>query len=93
MVDQVLDDNDVSLDVSFRIRGQELAQSLYGHTRLRCLIITALYASFSDFNIHSDFKTSAGDDRKSESASDEEVLGRVRRVNQSTDDSRNVHED
>ena len=31
--------------------------------------------------------------RKSESASDEEVLGRVRRVNQSTDDSRNVHED
>jgi hypothetical protein len=56
--------------------------------RLRCLIITALYASFSDFNIHSDFKTSAGDEevRVTESAGDEEVLGRVRRVNQSTDD-------
>jgi hypothetical protein len=55
---------------------------------LRCLIITALYASFSDFNIHSDFKTSAGDEevRVTESAGDEEVLGRVRRVNQSTDD-------
>ena len=57
--------------------------------RLRCLIITALYASFSDFNIHSDFTVILKRllvMRKSESAGDEEVLGRVRRVNQSTDD-------
>ena len=41
VVDQVLDDNDVSLDVSFRIRGQELAQSLYGTVALsdhHCLV-------------------------------------------------------
>lgn len=31
--------------------------------------------------------------RKSKSAGDEEVLGRVRRVNHSIDDERNVHED